>query len=83
MKPMNMTESEVLNKVVEKPEVRRYRPLDVNSWADALRVVVGWLLIPLLAIISGALLYAYEVGACLGSCHVCCACCRWNMDRLV
>ncbi len=51
---------------------RRYIPLDVRTWNEASLVVLGWLLVPALAVLSGLLFFFYEVatGCCLAL-HAC------------
>jgi hypothetical protein len=44
--------------------VRHYVPLDVHTWADAWRILAGWLTVPIIAVLTGVLLYVYEVCAC-------------------
>lgn len=56
---------------------RLYRPLDVRSWNDAARVIIGWFGLVTLAFLTGALFAIYEVhllqarvrGLCM---HACC-----------
>ncbi|GAX81714.1 hypothetical protein CEUSTIGMA_g9142.t1 [Chlamydomonas eustigma] len=38
-----------------------YRPLDVPSWGDGFRVIIGWLLMILFAVVSGGLFVLYEL----------------------
>lgn len=38
-----------------------YSPLDVETYAEASKITIGWLLVPLLALFTGALLVIYEV----------------------
>eukprot|EP00955_Chlamydomonas_euryale_P100754 365303-Chlamydomonas_euryale.AAC.41 len=40
---------------------RLYRPLDVASWNDAARVIIGWFMVIVFAVITGGLFALYEV----------------------
>jgi hypothetical protein len=44
----------------ERPKVKRYIPLDVHSYGEGWRITTGWLMVPLLAVITGGLLAMYE-----------------------
>ena len=50
----------VLSAHPAKPKKKKYRPLDVKTWGDGCRLVVGWLLVVLFAVVSGGLMVAYE-----------------------
>lgn len=43
----------------EKPQL--YRPLNVSSWSDAFRVLIGWILVIVFSVVSGGLFVLYEV----------------------
>ena len=47
--------------LITQKTTRLYRPIDVASYGDALRVTSGWLLVALFAVISGTLFALYEV----------------------
>jgi hypothetical protein len=51
----------VLSAHPAKPKKKKYRPLDVKTWGDGCRLVVGWLLVVLFAVVSGGLMVAYEL----------------------
>ncbi|GIL85566.1 hypothetical protein Vretimale_13330 [Volvox reticuliferus] len=40
---------------------RRYRPLDVKTWFEGFLRLIGWILVIILSVITGALLVLYEI----------------------